>query len=220
MFQRPGRAALSPMRPILQLRHQRLDGARVAEFAQRLAGLKGVKRAEIAGSLRRGAETVGDIDILCEAKDGKSVIERFVDFDGVKRILAKGTTKGSITVSIEGGRHELQIDLRVVPSDSFGAALQYFTGSKEHNVRLREIAVRKKLRLNEYGLFDGESPRAGRHEEDVYRELGLTYVPPELREDRGEFDPEARWQDLVTLGDIRGDLHAHTVASDGDDVAV
>jgi DNA polymerase (family 10) len=184
------------------------------EFARRVAKLKGVKRVDIAGSLRRGAETVGDIDILCDAGDGEAVINRFVSFAGVKRVLAKGATKGSITVVIDGGR-ELQVDLRVVPSKSFGAALQYFTGSKQHNVRLREIAVRKKLRLNEYGLFDGESAVAGRHEKGIYRKLGLPCVPPELREDRDEFASGADWTDLITLEDIRGDLHVHTLASDG-----
>ncbi len=183
-------------------------------FARRIAGLKGVKRVEIAGSSRRGAETVGDIDILCDAKDGLGIVEQFVTFDGVKRILAKGPTKGSITVEI-AGRRELQVDLRVVPSESFGAALQYFTGSKEHNVRLREMAVRKGLRLNEYGLFDGKSSVAGGREEDIYKALGLRYVPPELREDRGEFEPDADWKNLITVEDIRGDLHMHTVASDG-----
>ncbi len=183
-------------------------------FAERVGGLAGVKRVEIAGSLRRGAETIGDIDILCDAKNGGEIVRQFVAFDGVKRVLAAGTTKGSVTVELEQNR-ELQIDLRVVPTESFGAALQYFTGSKEHNVRLREIAVRKKWRLSEYGLFKGESPIAGTREEDIYQKLGLTWVPPELREDRGEFEEGARFDELVTLDDIRGDLHVHTTASDG-----
>ncbi|UCC28909.1 MAG: PHP domain-containing protein, partial [Phycisphaerales bacterium] len=176
--------------------------------------LKGVKRVEIAGSLRRGAETIGDIDILCDARDGAGIIKQFAAFDGVKRVLAAGATKGSVTVGLDENR-ELQIDLRVVLPESFGAALQYFTGSKEHNVRLREIAVRKKWRLNEYGLYKGESQLAGRREEDIYKKLGLPWVPPELREDRGEFDEEATFDDLVALGDIRGELHVHTTASDG-----
>ncbi|UCE58462.1 MAG: DNA polymerase/3'-5' exonuclease PolX [Phycisphaerales bacterium] len=184
------------------------------DIAERVGKLKGVKQVEIAGSLRRGAETIGDIDILCTASNGKRIIDQFSAFDGVKRILTQGATKGSVTVEIDR-RSELQIDLRVVPRDSFGAALQYFTGSKEHNVRLREIAVRKKWRLNEYGLFDGDTCIAGRREEDIYKKLGLPCVPPELREDRGEFEPDARFDDLVTLKDIRGDLHMHTTASDG-----
>ncbi|UCF34326.1 MAG: DNA polymerase/3'-5' exonuclease PolX, partial [Phycisphaerales bacterium] len=183
--------------------------------AERVRALPGVKRVEITGSARRGAETIGDIDILCQAKDGAKIIKVFVGFDGVKRVLASGSTKGSVTVEIERGR-ELQIDLRVVPAESFGAALQYFTGSKEHNVRLREIAIKKKWRLNEYGLFDAkEKQLAGRNEEDIYKKLRLPWIPPELRQDRGEVDPEADFSGLVTIEDIRGDLHVHTVASDG-----
>ena len=208
----------------------------IAEMlAAKVASLKGVKRVEIAGSLRRGKETVGDIDILCDAADGKAVIKDFVAFTGVKRVLAAGATKGSITVELPRAR-ELQVDLRVVPGESFGAALQYFTGSKEHNVRLRELAVRRKWRLSEYGLFDGEKLLTGRREQDIYKKLGLPDIPPQLREDRGEFDsgwhgravgqrsssPSDRGDDagagiteLVTLEDIRGDLHVHTDASDG-----
>ena len=183
-------------------------------FAERVGKLNGVKKVEIAGSLRRGAETIGDIDILCDAGNGRKVVERFTAFEGVKRVLAAGATKGSVTVELAENR-ELQIDLRVVPAESFGAAWQYFTGSKEHNVRLREIAVRKKLRLNEYGLHDGEKRIAGKREEDIYTKLGVRWVPPELREDRSEFDDDVSFDDLVTLDDVRGDLHMHTTASDG-----
>lgn len=193
-------------------------------FVERVRALRGVKQAEVAGSLRRGVETIGDIDIVCEAADGEKIIKQFVAFEGVKRVLASGGTKGSVTVELEAGR-ELQIDLRVVASDSYGAALQYFTGSKEHNVRLRERAISKKWRLNEYGLFDGEKPIAGKREADIYKKLGLPCFPPELREDRGEFDPSISpltkggprgvVPELVTVEDIRGDLHMHTVASDG-----
>ena len=183
-------------------------------LAQRLRELDGVKRVEIAGSIRRGVETIGDVDLLCEAKDGKTVIGAFTSFDGVKRVLAEGKTKGSVTVSLEKDR-ELQIDLRVVDRESFGAALQYFTGSKEHNVRLRESAVRKKWRLNEYGLFDDKKSIAGKNEEEIYARLGFPWVPPELREDRGELKSDAPLPELITLDDIRGDLHVHTTASDG-----
>ena len=176
--------------------------------------MKGVKQVEIAGSLRRGAETIGDIDLLCAAADGKKIIRQFVAFDEVRRVLAEGETKGSVTVDVDA-RRELQVDLRVVPAESFGAALQYFTGSKEHNVRLREMAVRKKWRLNEYGLFSGKSLLAGKREVDIYKKLGLRFIPPELREDRGEFGPEADFEGLITVDDIRGDLHVHSVASDG-----
>ena len=185
-------------------------------LAQRVRALPGVQQVAIAGSLRRGAETVGDIDILCDAADGEAVVSKFVTFDGVRRVLASGGTKGSVTVASEG-RHEIQVDLRVVPKDSFGAALQYFTGSKAHNVRLREMAVKRKLKLNEYGLFDGEKQVAGAQEEDIYKVFGLPCYPPELREDRGEFDiTDAKaFEKLVTVEDIRGDLHMHTTASDG-----
>ncbi len=182
-------------------------------FLERVRALKGVKQAELAGSLRRGVETIGDIDIVCDAADGEKTIKQFIAFGGVKRVLASGGTKGSVTVEYDAGK-ELQIDLRVVDSDSFGAALQYFTGSKEHNVRLRERAISKRWRLNEYGLFDGEKSIAGKREADIYKRLGLPCLPPELREDRGELalnEPP----DLVEVDDIRGDLHMHTVASDG-----
>lgn len=180
---------------------------------ERVRGLRGVARAELAGSLRRGVETIGDIDILCDARDGAAVVKQFTSFSNVKRVLAAGDTKGSITVERDDGR-ELQIDLRVVPTGSFGAAWQYFTGSKNHNVRVRERAVRKKWKLNEYGLFDGDTLIAGRTEEEIYRKLGLRWMPPEVREDRGELDVES-WDGLVTLDGIRGDLHMHTTASDG-----
>ena len=183
-------------------------------LGRRVRELDGVQRVEIAGSIRRGAETIGDVDLLCEAEDGKTVIGAFTSFDGVIRVLAEGKTKGSVTVSLEKDR-ELQIDLRVVDRDSFGAALQYFTGSKEHNVRLRESAVRKKWRLNEYGLFDGKESIAGKTEEEIYAKLGFSWVPPELREDRGELNADATLPELITLDDIRGDLHVHTTASDG-----
>ncbi|MDO8630707.1 MAG: DNA polymerase/3'-5' exonuclease PolX, partial [Phycisphaerales bacterium] len=182
-------------------------------FAERVRKLPTVRRVELAGSLRRGAETIGDIDILCDADDGEPVIRQFVEFDGVKRVLASGATKGSITVGL-GKEREVQIDLRVVESESFGAALQYFTGSKEHNVRLRERAVARKWRLNEYGLFNGEKRIAGKNEADIYSKFGLPFIPPELREDRGELDLK-KTPELVTLDDIRGDLHMHTLASDG-----
>ncbi|UCG15097.1 MAG: DNA polymerase/3'-5' exonuclease PolX [Phycisphaerales bacterium] len=182
--------------------------------AERVAGIRGVKRVAVAGSLRRGAETIGDVDLLCEASNGREVVEAFVNAAVVKRVLASGDTKGSVTVE-SPDRRELQIDLRVVPAESYGAALQYFTGSKEHNVRLRELAVNRKWRLNEYGLFDGETRLAGATEEEIYARLGLPCFPPELREDRGEFEDPGCVDDLLDLSDIRGDLHVHTIASDG-----
>jgi len=184
-------------------------------FAEQIEELEGVKKVSLAGSLRRGRETIGDIDILCTAKNGKEVVTAFTQFDDVRRVLASGSTKGSVTVEIEPGR-EVQIDLRVVEAEAFGAAQQYFTGSKEHNVRLREMAVKKKWRLNEYGLYDGDTRIAGKTEAGIYRKLGLPTIPPELREDRGEFDlAGGKRPDLLRLDDIRSDLHMHTVASDG-----
>ncbi len=182
--------------------------------ADRVKAIRGVKRVEIAGSLRRGAETIGDVDILCQASNGPAVVKAFIDAVQPKRVLAAGDTKGSLTVELPD-RRELQIDLRVVPAESFGAALQYFTGSKDHNVRLREMAVKRKWRLNEYGLLDGDTRLAGANEEDIYRHLGLPCFPPELREDRGEFDEPEVMADLIGLDRIRGDLHVHTTASDG-----
>lgn len=183
-------------------------------FLERVAELPGVGHVSLAGSLRRGAETIGDIDILCDAKNGEPVVKAFCGLDGVKRVLAAGPTKGSVTVETSEGR-EVQVDLRVVEAASFGAALLYFTGSKDHNIRLRERAIARGWRLNEYGLFEGEKSLAGKKEEEVYRKLGLPWIPPELREDRGELEHPPDADSLVALADIRGDLHMHTVASDG-----
>lgn len=182
-------------------------------FVALVRGLSGVKQAEFAGSLRRGAETIGDIDILCDASEGERIVKQFTSFPGVKRVLASGATKGSVTVALDDQR-ELQVDLRVVASESYGAALQYFTGSKEHNVRVRERAVARKWKLNEYGLYEGNKQLAGKEEEDIYKKLGLPWIPPELREDRGELE-RTEPPELVTIEDIRGDLHMHTTASDG-----
>ena len=179
------------------------------ELAERIGKLPGVTRVSVAGSLRRGAETIGDADILAASSQGKEVIDAFLGFAEVRQKLAGGATKGSALV--EG---DLQVDLRVVEDESFGAALQYFTGSKEHNVRLREIAIGKGWKLNEYGLFDGEKQIAGKREEQVYKKLGLPFVPPELREDRGEIEAD-EIPELIAPDDIRGDLHVHTTASDG-----
>ncbi|MBP7744957.1 MAG: DNA polymerase/3'-5' exonuclease PolX [Phycisphaerae bacterium] len=179
-----------------------------------LAEMKGVTRVEAAGSLRRGRETIGDLDLLCIAADGETIIRQFTELPGVMQVLGAGGTKGSILVSTPRGR-TVQVDLRVVPAESFGAAWQYFTGSKEHNVRLRELAVKRGWSLNEYGLTEGKKVIASRTEEDVYAALDLPWIPPELREDRDEFEPGAVPDDLLTLEHIRGDLHMHTYASDG-----
>jgi DNA polymerase (family 10) len=179
-----------------------------------MQAVPGVQRVELAGSLRRGCETIGDIDLLCDANDGSGAVRAFTRLPQASAIRAAGDTKGSILVSKPRGG-EIQVDLRVVAAESFGAAWQYFTGSKEHNVRLRQRAIDRGWRLNEYGLFDGERQIAGREEADIYRALDLECLPPELRENRGEFETGADFCDLITRADIRGDLHMHTDASDG-----
>ena len=176
--------------------------------------MEGVRRVECAGSLRRGRETVGDLDLLCVADDPQRTIERFTQMPGVIQVLAAGQTKGSVLLEYRP-RRSIQIDLRVVPEESFGAAWQYFTGSKEHNIRLRELALKRGWSLNEYGLTKGKQVIAARTEKEIYAALGLPCFPPQLREDRGEFDLKAIPKDLLTSEHIRGDLHLHTVDSDG-----
>ncbi len=172
-----------------------------------------VRAIEIAGSLRRRVETVGDIDILVTSDRPAAVLDRFVGLPQVASVLARGETKSSIR-----HRENLQVDLRVVEPEAFGAALQYFTGSKNHNVKLRELAVRRKLKISEYGVYDDAGRRvAGRTEEEVYAAVGLPWIPPELREDTGEIEAAlaGALPPLVEVAHIRGDLHAHTEWSDG-----
>lgn len=171
-----------------------------------------IKDIQAAGSLRRMKETVGDIDILATGADGRNIVKSFVNMRGVTQVLASGDTKGSVRVD-EG----VQVDLRVVLEDEFGAALQYFTGSKEHNIRLREIAKKKGLKISEYGIFKGEKKIGGRLEEEVYNTLGIDWIPPELRENRGEIEAarEGKLPRLIELSDIKGDLHNHSNWSDG-----
>ncbi len=177
-----------------------------------LKKLKALKRITIAGSYRRGQETIGDLDILAVAKDAKPVMKRFVEYDEVADVLAHGEKKSSV-VLLSG----VQVDLRVVPERSYGAALHYFTGSKAHNIALRKLAQQKKWKLNEYGLFDGEAAVAGKTEEEVYKALDLPFIPPELRENRGEIEAAGKGKlpKLIELKDIRGNLHTHTKWSDG-----
>jgi DNA polymerase (family 10) len=196
---------------------QALDAADiVSEFLQKLSG---IQKIQAAGSLRRCAETIGDVDILVAAAKGKKkpeqIVEAFTTAPFVQEALAAGPTKGSAIIQVE--TTPVHVDVRVVPKESFGAAAQYFTGSKQHNVRLREIAVKAKLKLNEYGLFKGDKMLAGATEEEIYRKLGLDYISPLLREDRGEIEAAKTHSlpDLITLEDIKGDLHVHTNASDG-----
>jgi DNA polymerase (family 10) len=172
----------------------------------------GFDRVEAAGSYRRKRETVGDLDLLVATTEGERAVERFTGYSGVEEVLARGPTKAS--VRLRGGP---QADLRVVHPDEFGAALCHFTGSKAHNVELRKIAQGLELKLNEYGVFAGERKVAGRTEEGVYAALGLAWIPPELREARGEIELAKRraLPQLVELGDVLGDLHSHTDATDG-----
>jgi DNA polymerase (family 10) len=185
-----------------------------AQLASALRTHGGVERLEIAGSIRRLCETVKDIDLLVTSTEPTRVIETLCTLPSVTEVLGRGDTRASV-------RHQdgLHVDLRVVAPESFGAALQYFTGSKEHNVRVREIAVRRGLRVSEYGVFDERTGAriAGATEEEVYAAVGLPYVPPELRENSGEIEAarEGRLPALVTTEAIRGDLHAHTEWSDG-----
>jgi DNA polymerase (family X) len=187
----------------------------VAEtFLGRLREVRGVRRAEYAGSLRRMAETIGDVDLLVASDDPTPVMDVFVGADDVAQVLAHGDAKSSVVT-----RSRLQVDLRVVPIEAWGAAMIYFTGSKPHNVRIREMAVRKSMKLNEYGLFRVEDDEliAAETEEVVYARLGLPYIEPTLREDRGEVEAALAGDlpSVVTLRQIRGDLHTHTDLTDG-----
>ena len=188
----------------------------VAALRDHLQGTRGIEQLEFTGSYRRGKETVGDLDILVVSKKADKVMDRLAAFPGMEEVLARGDTKMSIRVYTG-----LQIDLRVVPAESFGAALQYFTGSKEHNVILRGLAKDKGLKINEYGVFringEKETRVAGTTEKEVYGTLGLPVFPPELREGRHEFEWAAygKLPQLIEEKDIRGDLHMHTTASDG-----
>lgn len=184
------------------------------EIISQLKKVKGVQQVEAAGSLRRMKETIGDIDILVTSKDHEAVMDAFTKMPSVKRILAKGETKSSVWL-----KTGLQVDVRVLDPSSFGSALQYFTGNKDHNIKLRAIAIKKGLKLSEYGLFTkkGNKKVAGKTEEEVYKKLGLPYIEPELRESMSEIDAakQKKLPYLVTLKDIKGDLHIHTNYSDG-----
>ena len=192
----------------------RLDVAwRTAEeLVEYLKEFKSVEQVTPAGSLRRGRETVGDLDLLVTGRDHAGIAEHFVKFRGVYEVLAHGEDKVSVKL-----KNEMQVDVRLLERDSYGAALQYFTGSKEHNVVLRDRAKRRGWKLSEYGLFEGEKVLASRTEEEIYEKLGLEWIPPELRESQGEIEAaeEGKLPKLVELGDIRGDLQMHTTASDG-----
>ncbi|MEM7782556.1 MAG: DNA polymerase/3'-5' exonuclease PolX [Planctomycetota bacterium] len=188
----------------------------VSRLRQHMQSCKKVKQLEFAGSYRRGKETVGDLDMLVDSMDHQTVMDHFGDFDEITSVTMRGETKMSVRLE-----NEFQVDLRVVPTKSFGAALQYFTGSKDHNVLVRGRARQRGLRVNEWGVYDDSGKKekwiAGKSEEDVYEVLELPWFDPEIREARREFD----WAEknglpkLVELKDIRGDLHMHTTATDG-----
>ena len=180
-----------------------------------LRELPGIGKIQPAGSLRRRAETIGDVDILVVAKKGKKIIDAFTTAGFIQEVLAAGPTKGSAIIRTE--TTPVHVDVRVVPKKSFGAAAQYFTGSKQHNVRLREIAIKAKLKLNEYGLFKADKMIAGATEKEIYQKLGLDFIDPLLREDRGEIEAAKTHAlpELIDSKDIKGDFHVHTNASDG-----
>lgn len=172
----------------------------------------GVRHVTVAGSYRRRKETVGDLDLLVTTARPETAMDRFVGFDDVSEVVSKGITRSTVRL-----RNGLQVDLRVLSEDSYGAALHYFTGSKAHNIRIRRRGVDRGLKINEYGVFRGDERIAGRDEREVFEAVGLPFIEPELREDRGEIEAAERHRlpKLVHLDDIRGDLHAHTVATDG-----
>ncbi len=189
------------------------DATRIAaQLEAYLRKCAAIREFELAGSFRRRRETVGDLDAVAAAADSAAVMKHFIAFPGITQVIGSGETRTSVV--LKGG---LQVDLRVVPAKSFGAALTYFTGSKSHNVHLRRIAQARGLLLNEYGLFRGDTVIAGRTEEEIYRALRLSWVPPELREDRGEIEAAAsgKLPKLIERKNLRGDLHSHSLYTDG-----
>jgi DNA polymerase (family 10) len=197
-------------------KEQRFLWKEMEEYAEPLVGymqeFDGIDRITVAGSYRRRQETVGDLDILVTCKDSEPVMDRFTSYEEVDRVISKGDTRSSVVL-----RSGIQVDLRVLPDESYGAAMHYFTGSKAHNVAVRKIAVNKGLKINEYGVFKDTKRLAGKTEEEVFDHVGLPYIEPELRENRGEIEAAKKGNlpDLVTIDDIRGDLQMHTKASDG-----
>jgi DNA polymerase (family 10) len=185
------------------------------EFVAYLAEVPGVAKVTPAGSLRRGKETVGDLDLLVTGPAPEAALERFVRHPRVNEVLGRGPNKASAKVGLQS----IQVDLRALPSEDYGAALMYFTGSKEHSISLRSRCLKMGYSLSEYGLFrlEGETRVAGKTEEEIYKKLGLAWIPPELRENQGEIDAaaEGRLPRLVEPSDIRGDLHMHTTETDG-----
>lgn len=177
-----------------------------------LRKIKLIERAEVAGSLRRRRETIGDVDVLIISKDNQGALQQAAKLPLVKQVIALGETKA--TVIVEGG---IQVDIRAVARESYGAALQYFTGSKQHNIHLRTLAQKRGLKFNEYGVFRGEKRVGGKDEAEVYGLMDMPVMPPEIREDRGEIEAAlaGRLPKLIEVKDLRGDLHAHSTYSDG-----
>ena len=200
--------------PVEKKRRFKLDEVKptVDSLQVYLKKIAGVNRMVVAGSYRRSKETVGDLDILVAAQKNSSVMDGFVEFDEVARVLSRGSTRSSVI--LQSG---LQVDLRLVDKQSFGAALQYFTGSQSHNIAVRQLGRQHGLKINEYGVFKFEDRVAGETEASVYEAIGLSFIPPELRENSGEIiaSHENRLPKLVELKEIKGDLHVHTKASDG-----
>ncbi len=185
----------------------------VKDILDKVKAIKEIKKAEVAGSIRRMKETIGDVDILATATNPKEAMEKFTHFKEIKKVLAKGPTKSSIRLA-----NGLDVDLRIVPEKSYGAALQYFTGNKAHNIVLRAIAKKRGYKLSEYGVFNKKGKQvAGRTEEEVYKKLGLPLIPPELRTASGEIEAaqKGKLPKVVGYSDIQGDLHMHTKWSDG-----
>jgi len=196
-------------------RFRRVVGAAVAEsLLAFLRSTPGVVQGEAAGSLRRMRDTVGDLDLLVTVQPGSPVMDRIVAYEDVRQVLAHGATKASVAL-----KNGMQVDLRAVPSGSFGAAWVYFTGSKAHGIALRRLAQERGLKINEYGVYRGDQRIAGKTEVSVYRAVGLPFIEPELREDRGELEAarQGHLPVLLQRGDLRGDLHVHTKDSDGHD---
>lgn len=187
------------------------DGSHLVDY---LKGNRDVLNISIAGSLRRMKETIGDIDILVSSLKPGGIMDFFVKYQDVYQVLVKGSTKTSVIL-----RDGLQVDLRVVKPESFGAALQYFTGSKEHNIQIRNLAIKKGFKVNEYGVFEKDTEKyvAGKHEEEVYKAIGLQYIEPELRENRGEIElaQKNKLPRLIGYNEIKGDFHIHSNWSDG-----
>lgn len=173
---------------------------------------KNIEMVDIAGSYRRCKETIGDIDILVTCEKSSEVMDKFIHYEDVQTILSKGETRSSIIL-----KSGIQVDIRVIPKKSYGAAMLYFTGSKSHNIAIRKIAKGKGWKVNEYGIFKGENLIAGESETEIYKKLGLSYIEPELRENRGEIEAAEKGTlpKLIELKDIKGDLHVHTTATDG-----